>query len=44
MKTVAEGIEDEELAQFLKEIGCYSAQGYLFSKPITPEEFAKKYL
>ncbi len=44
MKTVAEGIEDADLAEFLKEIGCYAAQGYLFSKPITPEEFAKKYL
>lgn len=35
---VAEGVEDEEQLDFLKSKGCDKFQGYLFSKPLLPEE------
>ncbi len=38
MHTLAEGVETEEQAKFLKSIGCEKLQGYLISKPITYEE------
>ena len=38
MRTLAEGVETEEQAKFLKSIGCEKLQGYLISKPITYEE------
>jgi len=34
MKTIAEGVEMEEQFEFLRDIGCEIAQGYLFSKPL----------
>lgn len=37
---VAEGVETETQRQFLIRQGTTLAQGYLFSKPISPEEFA----
>lgn len=41
MRTLAEGVETEEQAAFLKKIGCEKLQGYLFSKPIPYEELNK---
>ncbi|MCM1187721.1 MAG: bifunctional diguanylate cyclase/phosphodiesterase [bacterium] len=41
MDTVAEGVEDEQLYQYLHSIGCNVIQGYLFGAPMTPEEFEK---
>ena len=38
MRTLAEGVETDEQAKFLKSINCERLQGYLFSKPITYEE------
>ena len=35
---VAEGVEREEQARALREAGCAYAQGFLYSRPITPEE------
>ena len=35
---VAEGVETEEQAEYLKSIGCDSVQGYFFSKPLPLEE------
>jgi len=40
-KTVAEGVEDEELLYIIKLLGCDYVQGYYFSKPIDEEEFIK---
>lgn len=40
---VAEGVETCEQAQFLSKCGCDSAQGYYYSKPISEEEFDKKF-
>lgn len=39
---VAEGIETEEQAEFLKINECSFGQGYLFSKPLLPEDLPKK--
>ena len=38
MHTLAEGVETDAQAEFLKEIGCEKLQGYRFSKPIPAEE------
>ena len=40
-RIVAEGVETPEQAQFLQSIGCDLAQGYLFHKPLLPQDFAK---
>ena len=44
IKVLCEGVEDENLASYLKEIGCDYIQGYLYDKPLPMEEFVKKYL
>jgi diguanylate cyclase (GGDEF)-like protein/PAS domain S-box-containing protein len=38
MTTLAEGIETEGELAFLREQGCELGQGFLFSKPVPPEE------
>lgn len=35
---LAEGVEDRQTAMMLKEYGCDEAQGYYFSRPISPME------
>ena len=42
MRTLCEGVETKEQAEFLKKIGCERLQGYLFSKPISYEELNDK--
>ena len=39
IRTVAEGVETAEQAQLLEDLGCSMAQGYLFGKPMTAQEF-----
>ena len=39
--TVAEGVETESQLLTLRKMGCDVIQGYFFSKPVPPEEFAK---
>jgi len=38
MGTVAEGIETQEQAQMVTQLGCEKGQGFLFSKPLLPDE------
>ncbi len=41
MKTLTEGVETEEQAGFLVEIGCERLQGYLFGKPMSRNDIDK---
>lgn len=41
MKVVAEGIEDEEKVKFLRKIGCDVVQGFVYSKPLSIDQFIK---
>ena len=34
--------ETEEQVEFLKRVGCTMAQGFLFDRPLTKEEFEKR--
>lgn len=38
LTTIAEGVETEEQAKFLAELGCREAQGYFYSRPLTAEQ------
>lgn len=40
LAVVAEGVESESVRAALLELGCRRGQGYLFSPPCPPEEFA----
>ncbi|UTW05308.1 EAL domain-containing protein [Amphritea atlantica] len=39
VKTVAEGVETQEQASFLRREGCDLFQGYLFGKPMNENDF-----
>lgn len=39
MQVIAEGVETEQQLALLREYGCMSYQGYLFSKPLPAEAF-----
>jgi diguanylate cyclase (GGDEF)-like protein/PAS domain S-box-containing protein len=41
MEVIAEGVEQEEQRLILDRLGCDGMQGYLFAKPVSPEEIAK---
>jgi len=38
LSIIAEGVEDQRQAQILRALGCPLAQGFLFSRPLTPEQ------
>ncbi|MGD0646798.1 MAG: EAL domain-containing protein [Acidobacteriaceae bacterium] len=41
MEVIAEGVEQEEQRVILDRLGCDGMQGYLFAKPMSPEEISK---
>jgi EAL domain-containing protein (putative c-di-GMP-specific phosphodiesterase class I) len=38
LSIIAEGVEDERQAHILRALGCPQAQGFLFAKPLPPQE------
>lgn len=42
MRTLTEGVESKEQAEFLKSVFCGRLQGYLYSKPIRYDELLQK--
>ena len=41
MQAIAEGVETADQLAFLQEAGCNEIQGYYFSKPLLPADFAE---
>jgi len=41
LKVVAEGVETKEQLAYIEKQGCEFAQGYLFSRPVAPEEISE---
>lgn len=41
MIVIAEGVEKKEQADYLRSIGCYYIQGYLYAKPMPVEDYEK---
>lgn len=41
LRVVAEGVETQEQLEFLRAHECDEAQGYYFSRPVPPDQFAK---
>lgn len=47
LRTTAEGVEDQDTLDYLREIGCDLAQGYLISRPLDSDnalDWARRYL
>ncbi len=44
LETIAEGVETEGQADFLRKHGCRQAQGYLFSRPLEADEIERHWL
>ncbi len=41
---IAEGVETQQQADFLKQFGCQEAQGFLYNKPLSIEEIHKQFI
>jgi EAL domain-containing protein (putative c-di-GMP-specific phosphodiesterase class I) len=41
LRVVAEGVETQQQLAFLQQHECDEAQGYYFSRPVIPQQFAK---
>jgi diguanylate cyclase (GGDEF)-like protein len=41
MRTIAEGVETEAQADWLRDLGCDVGQGYFFARPMTPAAFSR---
>jgi diguanylate cyclase (GGDEF)-like protein/PAS domain S-box-containing protein len=38
LRCVAEGVEEPAQAEYLRKIGCSHAQGYMYARPMTPQD------
>jgi diguanylate cyclase (GGDEF)-like protein/PAS domain S-box-containing protein len=43
LSVIAEGVENEQQAAFLLRHGCNRAQGYLYSRPVAPQEVLEQW-
>lgn len=43
MEVVAEGVENREQLEVLKNLECFYIQGYYFNKPLPRPEFDRQY-
>ncbi|MDP1680618.1 MAG: EAL domain-containing protein [Burkholderiales bacterium] len=41
LRVVAEGVETEEIFNYLKQLNCDVSQGYFHGRPMTPEQFSE---
>lgn len=41
MKTIAEGVQTKEQLEYLRRKGCYGAQGFYFTAPLTADELER---
>ena len=41
LPVIAEGVETQDQAEFLLDVGCIHAQGYYYAKPMPVPEFEK---
>jgi len=41
LRVIAEGVETKEQLEILRDLDCDYAQGYLYSRPLPPDEFTK---
>jgi len=44
LQVIAEGVETEAQAVWLRERGCRFAQGYLYSRPVASDDFVERFL
>jgi diguanylate cyclase (GGDEF)-like protein len=44
LRTIAEGVEQEEEEDFLRDLDCDDYQGYYFSKPVEAKQFEERFL
>lgn len=44
LKTIAEGVEEEEQLMILKELECDEIQGYIYGKPVNADTFEKEHI
>jgi diguanylate cyclase (GGDEF)-like protein len=44
MRVIAEGVETSAQADYLRQCGCDEAQGYLYAKPLSSQDFAARYV
>ena len=44
INTLTEGVETEEMVEFLAEVGCGRLQGYYYGKPMPIHDFREKFL
>ena len=44
LETIAEGVETEEQASWLRERGCAEAQGFLYARALSAVDFCERFV